>query len=155
MLWRTHFFIGTSIGFMLTQEPSIVLTCAGISGLASLLPDIDEPNSWIGVRMPVIPAILKSAAGHRGVMHSLVAAAGISLLAFLSLKNPLYSVSLLLGYLSHLVLDSLNPSGVPWLYPYKKCFSLPLVKTGGALERFLVVPASFALFCSAAYFKLL
>lgn len=153
MLWCTHFFIGAPVGFMLTQEPSAALTCAGVSGLASLLPDIDEPDSWIGVRVPIIPAILKSTVGHRGAMHSLAAAAGISLLALLALKDPLYSIAMLLGYLSHLVLDSFNPNGVPWMYPCKKRFSLPLVNTGGALERFLVVPASLALFCSAALFK--
>jgi inner membrane protein len=47
----------------------------------------------------------------------------------------------LAGYLSHLVMDSFNPQGVPWLWPLRKHFGLPLVKTGSFLERIAVVPA--------------
>lgn len=53
-----------------------------------------------------------------------------------------YLVPLVLaGYLSHLVMDSFNPQGVPWLWPVKKHFRLPLVKTGSLFERVVMMPA--------------
>lgn len=45
------------------------------------------------------------------------------------------------GYFSHLVADSLNPQGVPWLWPLRVRLGLPFVQTGGLLERLVLVPS--------------
>lgn len=47
---------------------------------------------------------------------------------------------MLLGYLSHLALDTLTPGGVAWLFPFKRRVSLGIAKTGGGMERFVFLP---------------
>jgi membrane-bound metal-dependent hydrolase YbcI (DUF457 family) len=42
-------------------------------GIGSLIPDIDHPQSWVGLRLPVISRPLVAMAGHRGITHSLLA----------------------------------------------------------------------------------
>lgn len=43
---------------------------------------------------------------------------------------PLGEVPFLLGYMSHLVVDSFTVSGIPLLYPKKKRYGLRKFKTG-------------------------
>ena len=40
----------------------------GIS-FGAIFPDIDEPQSYIGRRIPILPRIIKSIFGHRGLTH--------------------------------------------------------------------------------------
>ncbi|MGB9825895.1 MAG: metal-dependent hydrolase, partial [Desulfofundulus sp.] len=89
------------------------------------------------------------AVGHRGPLHSLPGAMVMTLLAAFVLRfwyahayvyDHLVPL-VLVGYLSHLVMDSLNPQGVPWLWPLKRHFGLPLIQPCGLVERIIVVPA--------------
>lgn len=65
---------------------------------------------------------------HRQGTHSLLALFLFNLLLFII--APQYLLAGIVGYGSHLLLDSLTPSGVPLFYPNKKRFRFPLVKTG-------------------------
>jgi inner membrane protein len=122
---------------------------AGIAGAAALLPDLDDPHSKLGRLVAPASWAVKVTVGHRGPLHSLLGAVVVTLLAAFVLRfwcsySYVYDhlVPLVLaGYISHLVMDSLNPQGVPWLWPVKKHLGLPLVKTGSFLERIAVVPA--------------
>lgn len=117
--------------------------------MAALLPDLDNPGSKLGRAVPVIPRLVEIIAGRRGALHSLLGAGMVCLLAAFVLRfwyaHTLvygYLVPLIAaGYLSHLIADSLTPSGVPWLWPWKTRFRLPLVQTGGLLERLALMPA--------------
>ncbi|QGG46858.1 metal-dependent hydrolase [Heliorestis convoluta] len=58
------------------------------------------------------------------------------------LTNMALYVLLLAGYISHLVLDSLNPQGVAWLWPVtRKKFRIPMFDTGGVGESLIVIPS--------------
>lgn len=67
--------------------------------------------------------------------------------AVLSLKAPVvvgsfvpyYVVGLSVGYLSHLLLDALNPTGVPFAYPSDKRISVANITTGSTLENFVLL----------------
>ena len=48
-----------------------------------------------------------------------------------------YVTGLVIGYFSHLVLDSFNPTGIKWLYPMKKSISLANIKTGSNAEGYV------------------
>ncbi|SMB96463.1 inner membrane protein [Thermanaeromonas toyohensis ToBE] len=143
MLYRTHFAAGLCTGFLIAAKTGgdvgpVVLA----SAVGALLPDIDQPRSYIGRKVPVSYGAYL-VAGHRGLFHSLVGAVGIALLALVALQKwtPAHSflwLSLAAGYLSHLALDTLNPSGVPWLWPLKLRASIPLVRTGSVWERLFV-----------------
>lgn len=116
----------------LPAEPAM-LTAAGIG---SLLPDIDHPDSWFGRRFRYVSVPLAMVIGHRGITHSLLALAlclaGLALLGRHAVAAPV-----LVGYLSHLVCDSLTVGGVPLLWPWRRPFGLRLVRTGSAAELLL------------------
>ena len=69
---------------------------------------------------------------HRGLSHTIWAAAAWGAIGW-GLQQRLgldgIAQAALWGYLSHLIADTLTPSGVKWLYPLaKKSFKLPLGK---------------------------
>jgi inner membrane protein len=99
--------------------------CTGLATLGALLPDLDAASSLLqnasikGVQ-PLVPLgqVLHRRYGHRGYLHSLSALARVGFLSspLLLLDIALWFwpwVSLLLGYLSHLLGDACTKSGVP------------------------------------------
>lgn len=102
---------------------------------AVVLPDIDEPNSYIGRRLPVFSNILSLFIEHRGITHFFI----IPLLLFLSsiyVAQELYAKIILfalsLGILAHDIGDMLTKGGI-------KAFFFPFFrsKTIAILPRFL------------------
>ncbi|WP_162007875.1 metal-dependent hydrolase [Heliorestis convoluta] len=165
MLWKTHALAGASLGVFLSNqvdtaifipslagtpvEPYAILAIGAMAGaLGSLLPDIDHPSSKLGSKLLLLPSLLKITIGHRGPTHSIVGAVTVSFLVWLLLSmiypltNMALYVLLLAGYISHLVLDSLNPQGVAWLWPVtRKKFRIPMFDTGGVGESLIVIPS--------------
>ncbi|MDN5375152.1 MAG: inner membrane protein [Thermacetogenium sp.] len=149
MLWYTHVMAGAAAGVLLagSADPKGMLVAAGVSGFASLLPDIDSPASILGRTVPVFSWGTKIVVGHRQVFHSLLAAIAVSyLLSSISVLQPHFWF-LFYGYASHLLLDAMNPEGVPLLWPFPIRLSLPLVETGSLLERLVLRPLFAILFC--------
>lgn len=137
------------------------LGVATMAVLGGLLPDVDEPSSTLGREIPggrVGRLLLGAAAAmvgiryksfvallvgvglaalalvpHRGVTHSLAALVAVGLAAH-SLP-AVYLRPLLAGYASQLLLDALTPEGVPLLWPLRIRIGLPLVRTGGLLDK--------------------
>jgi inner membrane protein len=106
--------------------------------LGSLLPDIDEPNSYIGRKLPFISTFFGHIFTHRGFTHTLLFSlipialfnfTGLSLFVFLSM-----------GILSHCVGDMLTKGGIiGFFYPFfkNKRIGIPKVLafyTGGLVE---------------------
>ena len=132
MTVKTHVAGGLLVGIIATQIMDVHIGYALISGLGALLPDIDEPHSTIGRKIPG-SFLFKFLFGHRGFFHSLLAA-GLFYLALFLVADHAVAQLMAAGYISHLLLDALTPSGVPFLYPIKKRYSLDLIKTGGIRE---------------------
>lgn len=115
-----------------------------IGAVAGLLPDIDEPNAKLGrggwmpkrlgplfklfaviVSLPfrLLGYLIKGVLGHRGGTHSL----SMSFFFTLCFAIPLtlafgqtadwVILTIWCGFISHLVADMMNPSGVPLLWP--------------------------------------
>lgn len=141
----THILIGISFFmavenyFFLAIDGIIILTCIV---LGSLLPDIDHPGSKLGRYAYPVSSVVQ----HRGFTHSLIAALILPLPAILI--STRYYLPLVAGYLLHLLADTLNPSGVMWLYPYKRKYSLKLANTGGLEEVVFSVMAIMFIFSS-------
>jgi len=143
VLWRTHFLAGAAAGLLLAGQTDIktVAVSAGIAGVAALLPDLDDPKSKLGKLAAPASWVVKATVGHRGPLHSFLGVVAATLVAtILNHGSIAFASTVAVGYLSHLVMDSLNPQGVPWLWPCKKRFGLPLVQTGSLLERLVVMP---------------
>lgn len=152
MLWRTHLLAGAATGLLLAGHHADLRTAVistGVAGVVALLPDLDDPHSKIGHIVPLVSWAIKKTIGHRGPLHSLLGAGVTSLLAAFVLRfwyTPVLVCDhlvplVLVGYISHLAMDSLNPQGVPWLWPLKTHFRVPLVQTGGLLEHLVVTPS--------------
>lgn len=161
MLWRTHVLAGATAGLLVAGKTSDLKTAAisaTIAGFAALLADIDDPNSKIGRMVPILPRVLNITAGHRGITHSILVAIIISaiLSAFaISGYNLTYRglfLLILIGYASHLLpLDVISNSGCYLFYPLKIRVCLPLVNTGGIIEKFIVFPLTGIVFIWAAW----
>jgi inner membrane protein len=97
-----------------------------ISGIASLLPDIDTRESTLGKILYPISNKLERQFGHRTITHSFIGvfALSIILLPLLIFKPHWYYASLI-GYVSHLLIDCVNKTGVPFLYPNNTYFVFP------------------------------
>jgi len=115
--------------------------------LGSLLPDIDHPNGTIRQMMD-LPRFLKQPINeiipHRGPTHTLWAGILFSLPTFglaewgenAILVSLATGLAMFIGYSSHLVLDSLNPTGVKWLIPWKDFKLHGPIRTGSRGEEY-------------------
>jgi inner membrane protein len=111
----------------LTEDPvsieGLAATAAG-----SLLPDIDTPTSSIGRPLYPLARRINEKLGHRTATHSLLGVtvfafvvAGLEALAratgLLSPDGFAPAVCLALGYLSHVLIDTVNKTGVELFWP--------------------------------------
>lgn len=114
----------------------------GFAMLGSLLPDFDHPKSFISTLNSSIQFLSRHVSRivlHRGIFHTLLAAM-MAFIATTSLAlyfdaSLLYPFFLFVGYISHLAADSLNPTGVRWLRPFRESSVSFRVHTGGIGER--------------------
>lgn len=162
MLGKTHVAGGVLSGILVgacaqMDLPSIALCCA-VGGIGGAIVDLDHHNSLASRRSGPVGFVTSHIFQHRGVMHTpvfyLVCNSLLWLLAAMFMPDiPALSVSwgwlilaLAAGEFSHLVLDSLNPSGIMWLYPLtKKRLHLMKIRTGStgdAVCRTICVLAS-------------
>ncbi len=119
-----------------------------LAGFSATLPDIDHPKSFIS-RSYFLPIskIVEATTRHRGWTHSIFGTL-IFTLIFLTILyyfslSTFYAFFFFVGYISHLISDSLNPSGVNWLWPKKKRYGIGVIRTGSKAEAvFQVVVAS-------------
>ncbi len=137
MTGRTHLVGGVASLWLLTPltlnsstgDAGSIGLVAAAAALGALLPDLDARDSLvkrlkIGEIAPfALPALLLyRTLGHRGLLHSALGLLLAALVAGLPLSVWLgWSAGggLMLGYLSHLLLDACTPSGIPLRYPNK------------------------------------
>lgn len=165
MTGRTHDLAAfTALSFVLLTHPlpnmtlGTALVAFGANMVGALAPDIDQPTGalWHRVRGgSVISRIISPFfGGHRFISHSII---GIFLFGFiakfiLQITNSFLIVdqeivwwSFMIGFISHLVMDTITREGVPWLFPIPWHIGIPPIKalrmkTGGLWEKSLVFP---------------
>jgi len=113
-------FILTSLGI----EPNT--TTLALSGIGSLLPDIDTPKSALGRIFP-FSKIIEHKYGHRQITHSWIfIVIAIALFSpFIFFLDFLKYAGMIIGVISHIMIDMANPSGVPLFYPSPSRFVFP------------------------------
>lgn len=118
----THITFGALCYFVTAAAMQWPVTTGAVAtaALGSLLPDIDLPTSAVGRPLFPIARAINEQLGHRTLTHSIV---GILLLVLillpLFLLAPLIFWALLIGYFSHLLIDTKNKAGIELLYPAK------------------------------------
>lgn len=166
MTGRTHDLAGfTALSLVVATvpQPEMSLATALVSLSACLIgalaPDIDQSTANLWRRLPAGSAFGKLLApilgGHRMISHSII---GIFIFGFLlkALLNVVGTIVLvdmdivwwafMIGFVSHLIVDSITRDGVPWLFPIPINFGFPPLrfmrfKTGGVIEKSVVFPA--------------
>jgi inner membrane protein len=116
----THVTFGALCYFVaaaaLQWQPSTAAVAT--AALGSLLPDIDLPTSAVGRPLFPVARALNEQIGHRTLTHSFL---GIFLLVVI--LSPLFFLdslilwALVIGYVSHLLIDTVNKAGIELLYP--------------------------------------
>jgi inner membrane protein len=139
---------------------STVLVGLLANQLGGIAPDIDQPTAPFWRNLPeghfVGRFFGKLLGGHRFISHSLLGFALFAwlcnlLLHFLHPIMPHVDITLvwyafLVGYASHLVMDSFTKEGVPWFLPIPFKIGFPPVRklrvtTGKGVEALVVFPA--------------
>jgi inner membrane protein len=143
----THITAGVIVGYALATSaglsPVEVLALGAVGGLCAMIPDIDHPQSAIRHKTGLLGDLAAFWMKHRGITHTLAIAAVFGLVSWYLLP-PLVALVMAGGYLSHLLLDALTPSGVPLLWPltWAPVKLLPRglrIRTGGMAEKGFVL----------------
>jgi inner membrane protein len=140
MLFPTHILLGI-VFFLLLKDffsggNEVIFFLLVLLG--SVLPDIDEKNSKVNRWFGFLGLFIAFFAKHRGFFHSLLFH-GILFLIISYFFNTYYAFALFLGYLAHLVGDSVTPMGVQLFYPFLKFKFRGPIKTGGFYESIVLV----------------
>ena len=117
----------------------ITISHMAVAALAGLVPDVDQPQSALGMLFFPVSHYINSKYGHRTVTHCLKFLVVASLITLpLCLIDFLYWLAVPVGIFAHLMSDGMTVSGVPLLYPNTTPFYfLPeslLIKTGSIHE---------------------
>jgi inner membrane protein len=170
MTGRTHDLAAvTTLTAALAYEPLMTLSLAtaivavAANMIGGLTPDIDQPTAGFWNKIPagsIFGHIINPLLGHhRMVSHSLVGMtiAGWGLKYLLAYMHTFLLVDMtvvwwafMLGYASHLVMDSLTKEGVPWFFPIPVRLGFSPIKkfrvtTGGLVETIIVFPSLLAI----------
>ena len=135
MLAKTHLLAGLLLSWLIVEVVNIqnewlfVL----VFTFASVLPDIDSHESMLGSEIKPLSFIFEIVFGHRGFLHSIWIPLGLfGLLWYLGYFA--LGMAALMGYVLHLIMDSMTMGGVKF-FGIKKFRGL--LKTGGLVESFL------------------
>jgi inner membrane protein len=142
MIYKTHLATSIAVGAGIAKLVSFPFTIGYFSGIAlgSLLPDIDEPKSFLGKRLWFLSLFINKKFGHRGLTHSIFAWSIITILLLLKPNNFFIGISL--GYFLHLLGDYFSKSGVPIFLPInnkRKKFPLFTYKTSSSEEKLIYI----------------
>ena len=122
---------------------------------ASLIPDAEDPGSWIGYQLGSVSKILNRMFGHHSFLHSLLALMLITAVLGSPLwwivGNPAPLVAIFVGYGSHLLADMMTVGGVRLFWPSRAIAVFPgrddyrIVADSGSERVFVIVVLVLAL----------
>ena len=146
LIGKTHLYTGllAGAGLALALDYPLLPTAltAAASALGGVLPDLDHPKSKITQKFGVIGFFSSRLFRHRGVLHTPTFHIAVSLALLLLVGQSSYIqyiiYGLLVGELSHLLLDALTPKGIPLLWPLtRQHISLLPIPTYGMIDHFI------------------
>ncbi len=140
MMFRTHLAFGFLIALLSLKilDVSHPLIFILLVTLFSSLPDIDHPKSKIGRKLFFISWPISLVFKHRGFFHSIFP----PMILFLILTYfdlSFLAATLALGYLSHLIGDSITKEGINFLHPISRFRIQGPIRTGAFLEKILFI----------------
>ncbi len=165
MTEHTHDLAGLTLlfiaGLIWTPESITLVTLfvvVIVNQIGSTFPDLDQPTAEFYRELPASSLMghlfSPLLGGHRHISHSIIGICLYSWLIrlllnylgnFFLVDMNLVWYSFILGYISHLIMDSLTKEGVPWFFPIPIRFGFPpfrflRITTGKFLENFAIYP---------------
>lgn len=137
MMFITHVSFALFLGLLITSKLALPVdqyVFLAIILFTSLLPDIDSAHSLLGSKVKALSLAFR----HRGIIHSLFVMTIFGIILLLITPNLYYLLALVIGYFSHLMLDSLTPKGIPLFWPSKKRLNGSF-KTTGLIDWLLLM----------------
>jgi inner membrane protein len=153
----THVVAGVAVGYLIgvgaAWTPLSIAALGALGGVVAMVPDIDHPQSAIRRTTGRIGTLAAFWMNHRGITHTMLAAAVWGLVCALLLPGNV-ALTMFYGYLSHIALDMCTPSGVPFWGPltWRRYHLLPgglQVRTGSFAEKGVLLGLVSVLFLSA------
>jgi len=170
MTGRTHDLAAlTTLTVFVVAQPLIPMTLGtvafsiGANIVGAIVPDLDQPTARLwrrAVAGEIVGKIVGPLLGnHRMFSHSLAGLALIGWLVkvvltyahgFILVDMNIVWGAFMLGYISHLLADTITKEGVPWFFPVPVRFGFPPIKllrieTGGIIEKIIIYPGLFIL----------
>lgn len=139
MTGKTHIIggIAASLAFaQITNYDPILLVGAGVVG--AVIPDICHSGSKIGRAFPALSKIINRLFGHRTFTHSLLFLALTAFLLKSFMTVEAISAGLLVGMISHILLDMATKRGVKLFFPFKWTIRFPVTATTGGTSEYFV-----------------
>lgn len=152
---KTHaaagIFIGSAVIAMssIPTEPANLFLLGAVPGyLGGILPDIDQPNSTASNKnllFKITGHTMNHLFGHRGFIHSLLCGMLLSMICYFgfllfSISNASWiAFTFFTGYASHLLLDMLNPKGVPVFWPLPVKIHIASFRSNGFMNLLLTI----------------
>lgn len=165
MTGRTHDLAAfTALSYIALTQPiqhiglSTVIIAFTANMIGGLTPDIDQPTAKLWHELPAGSFFGKIFApllgGHRFISHSIIGVVLFGALSYWLLQLASHTLlvnmtlvwySFMIGYISHLVMDTITHEGVPWFFPIPWKIGIPpikalRVKTGGLVEKAIIFP---------------
>jgi inner membrane protein len=166
MTGRTHDLAAfTALSYTVATQPipqdltlATVIVAISANFVGGLAPDIDQSTAefWGRIRGGSVLGKLLAPlfGGHRFISHSLLGVFlfGVGSKMFLAAISQVLIVnmdvvwwSFMVGFVSHLIMDTITRDGVPWLFPIPIKFGFPpfkflRMKTGGLVEKSFIFP---------------
>lgn len=159
MTGKTHIIGGIAASLTyayFSGSDPVILTGAGILG--ALIPDICHGGSKIGKQLPILSKIINLIFGHRSFTHSLLFLFIVFFLMNTFLTYETITAGLIVGMVSHYILDMVTRRGIQLFFPLDFKVRFPLTtKTGSMAENLifsLLALVSFYYGYHALYFYL-
>jgi len=166
MRGTSHLATGLALGATvaaLTLPLPLVVPFALVAGGAATLPDLDTPNSIASKTLPPVSAAVCRIPfnKHRLLTHWLALWVPLSAIAVIATARYALAqdmaVAFCLGYLVHILEDSLTKDGVPLIRPWKRWHLLPWplhFKSGGFIEKPIVTLVLLACFFVVTWYRI-
>ncbi|KOO51031.1 metal-dependent hydrolase [Viridibacillus arvi] len=137
MTGNTHILGGITAGLAFAQisnyDPLILI---GSSVVGALIPDICHSGSKIGRTFRMTSKIVNKIFGHRSFTHSLLFLLLMSFVMNTYISNESITAGVLLGMVSHYILDMATKNGIKLFFPVKITVRFPLTtRTGSKVEN--------------------
>ncbi|MGG0663228.1 metal-dependent hydrolase [Viridibacillus arvi] len=137
MTGNTHILGGITAGLAFAQisnyDPLILI---GSSVVGALIPDICHSGSKIGRTFRITSKIVNKIFGHRSFTHSLLFLLLMSFVMNTYISNESITAGVLLGMVSHYILDMATKNGIKLFFPVKITVRFPLTtRTGSKVEN--------------------